>query len=216
MSQESTNIQFPKLPDKVVTVEIIGGGDADGLYLDTQTSPLVIQQVQSMYVLTQGGTIGCTMVGISVTNYQRLVHGEKLGPHQFGGQPHYYTIVDRLEDDNQLLLRAHYTAGRTESATKDDGSTPSLGWANTALRKFMHAQYEKLDANTNFAFWIAQDIREGAATAVERFVIEHGCNGASLDEKCKSIINKMPERYKVQAEYSIHDDLVIFRPKPLA
>jgi hypothetical protein len=205
----------PPKSTKPLCIEILGGGEEDGLHLDTRTQdPVVLQQVQTIYRLTGGGEVGHTMTGMSIANLGRLLNGEHLTPYQFGGQPHYYTIVERVEDDRELLLQVQYTAGRTTPPKKDDGSLPEPGWANKAIQKFIELKLGSLDKYAIIEFWIAQEIQNGVATAIDRSAIERGYREGPLEAKCETIIANIRANRNLDATYNIDDELIYFRPAP--
>jgi hypothetical protein len=205
-------LDVPPTPTKPVLIEIIGGGDADGLYIDSEKGGVEAELVNVFWWTTMGGREGGTMMGPSVTNLRKVITGETRDPMVFARQTNYFTIIDRLEEPNQILLRLHYTAGRHEWPKKDDGTTPPLGWVNTALRKFLHASYEKLKPNGNTVFWISRDLQTGCACTIEKFVIEQGYRGGTLDEKCQKIVETLSRSEKFDATYAVEDDVVVFRP----
>jgi hypothetical protein len=197
---------------KPVIVEVLGGGDSDGLFVDSRSKErAVAEQALNFYRMTAGGELGRSMVGMSAGNVLRLLRGERFSPEKMGGQPHFYTVVERIEEPNEMLLRLHYTAGRTKPVAQDDGSKP--GWVNTAIRRFVTAGYPDININHIIEFWIGQDLRNKAATTIEKLLFEENYRSGPLDERCKTLVCDVEGREKVKADYSIAEDVIHFTPK---
>jgi hypothetical protein len=101
---------------KRVIVEFLGG-DADGLYLDTKHEDREIAQyTEFLYVGTQNGTVGRGVRGLSMSLVIRVLKGDRTALNRQGLHAHEYRVVERIEEDNEILLRMKYK-GQIVSAT---------------------------------------------------------------------------------------------------
>ncbi len=194
-------------PPKHVMVEILGGGDCDGLYLDTYSGdPVIAEQALTMYRMSEGGVVGRSHMGIAVGNILKTMRGEEVDRSQPYGQIHFYTLVEKVDEPNTLLLRFHYTAG---CAFDHDGTKP--GWLNKAIRRFVEANYPDININRIIEFWIGMELRSRNATALERSLIEESYKTGPLEDRCKVIVARLAEKEKIEVEFLIDDELIYFR-----
>jgi hypothetical protein len=95
------------LPSKRVHIEIIGG-DADGLFLDSQsTNSQERELVEGMLYMTNNGEIGQGWRGVSLTNLREIqagISGRKSAPDFM----HEYRVVERIEEESEILIRMRY------------------------------------------------------------------------------------------------------------
>jgi hypothetical protein len=98
-------------PTKRINVEV-KGGDADGLFLATDDPDSAIADTALMvYQLTEGGTKGRAFAGMSIANNLRLRKGESLAPFQRGMQAHYYTVIEQIDEPNEMLIQLQHRGG---------------------------------------------------------------------------------------------------------
>jgi hypothetical protein len=202
--------------DKNVSIEIIGGGESDGLYLDGQDQDQATAElILTLYRLTEGGKIGSAIAGASIGELMgRLADGGKSSKLAKGGQPHFYQVIAREEDGNNLLLRFCHIAGRTEFEPDYDGTLPEPDWVNKALHKFVSLNIIELSKNRLMEYWIAQEILQKYAMAIDRSIIENHYRQGPLREKCEAVITNIRTDLKADADYKIAGELIYFMPRP--
>jgi hypothetical protein len=97
-------------PNKRFIVEV-KGGDADGLCVATDDAePSDAELAISIYRMTQGGELGKAFVGMSVANLARRIDGQNLEDRHYC-IPHYYTVVERLDEPDGLFVQIQHRAG---------------------------------------------------------------------------------------------------------
>jgi hypothetical protein len=74
----------------------------------------VSDDAERYYLFTNHGTVGhrfkvASEYGVETPTHEKL-KGEE--PHHF--QPHYYVVTERLEDGNEVWVRAVYQAGSSK------------------------------------------------------------------------------------------------------
>ena len=106
--------------DKRVYVEFLGG-DLDGLTIDSDSTDNSEQQLIEMaYTLTNGGQVGKSFHGYSVGAIQHLIRHGPEG--MFRKNPvtgsHQYTVAERLEERDEILLRMKYAVRPRKAKAK--------------------------------------------------------------------------------------------------
>lgn len=101
--------RMPALPEKRIVVEF-GGGDADGLILDSVTVDDAQRlMIRAVWRLTAGGEIGRAFRGISLEGFRRL--GRYADEDTAGrGDEHQYVVTSREETDERVRIAIRYAA----------------------------------------------------------------------------------------------------------
>lgn len=100
--------KYWNLPKRVI-VEVIGG-DADGLYLDSEDQDSALaEEAKSVYRMTEGGTVGRATAGLSMGRLIRLRSGDRSAAENHGGHAHYYCVSERIEEDSEILIRLQHS-----------------------------------------------------------------------------------------------------------
>jgi hypothetical protein len=210
---ERPKFEFPPVPTKPVVVDVIGGGDSDGLHFDTSSpDPGISQPATVVYTLT-AGEMGRSMYGVSLHNNMRMARGEQVLPEDRSRQGSYYTVVKREDKDEVLRLIVQFTAGRNTWLKDEDGLKP--GWVNTAIRRFIEAKFEGVQLDRMIMFWLCEDLRNSVGTAVEKSLIESTFGDGPLEAKCEKISQRVSKRLeKFDVIFVIGEEVIFFRPKP--
>lgn len=119
--------RMPALPEKRVVVEF-GGGDADGLILDSVTADDAQRlMIRAVWRLTAGGEIGRAFRGISLDGFRRLGRQavEAAGRSADG---YHYVVTSRDETNDRVRIAVRYAAvaavTRPGPAEADIGEIP--------------------------------------------------------------------------------------------
>jgi hypothetical protein len=100
---------------KRILIEI-SGGDADGRTFDSaSTDPIEKQMVQSLLHMTRNGTEGKAFHGLSISACEAMSRGKlaiKNTKASSDGSTHKYTVLERHEDDDGILIRIGYSVNR--------------------------------------------------------------------------------------------------------
>lgn len=100
---------------KRILIEI-SGGDADGRTFDSaSTDPVERQMVEQLLWLTGNGTEGKAFHGLSISASEELSRGNltmKDMKRSSDGSTHKYTVLERHEDDDGILIRVGYSVNR--------------------------------------------------------------------------------------------------------
>jgi hypothetical protein len=204
-----------KLPTKRVVIEFVGGGDADGIVLDSALGNSASdQQSLIIYQMSLGGKPGYSCAGASAGNIRRMLKGENLDMSKMGGQSHYSTVVERQETDDALYLKVQYTAGLGTFAKGDDPTLLVPNWVNTAIWRFIDKKFPQIDLNEIISFWIGRDVQSDRCCTVERKAIEEHYEGGTIEAKCDAIADAIQARDKVATDFDIADDVIRFRKRP--
>lgn len=103
------------MSNKRILIEI-SGGDADGRTFDSaSTDPVEKQMVQSLLWMTSKGTEGKAFHGLSISANEALSRGAlnfKDVKASSDGSTHKYTVFERHEDDDGILIRIGYSVNK--------------------------------------------------------------------------------------------------------
>ena len=93
------------------TVIEISGGDADGRAYDSASAdPIEKQMVESLLHMTRNGVEGKAFHGFSIAYIEAQARGEPYGTLKPAANgTHKYTVRERYEDDDGVLVRLQYS-----------------------------------------------------------------------------------------------------------
>jgi hypothetical protein len=98
------------MSEKRYLIEVIGG-DADGRTFDSQSPDATERKmVECLVFMTHDGKVGSAFHGVSMGMEEALWHGKK-GIHDWKPTTgtHKYTVVERIEEGNEVLIRLQYS-----------------------------------------------------------------------------------------------------------
>ena len=101
--------------EKRVYIEFINA-DVDGLQLDSDSGPSAVRHfVKMIYVTTGGGEIGKSINSIPLFRIVDLLERKPMSE-KYTELNHVYTIVERLEEGNEILLRLRHSVKLLDSS----------------------------------------------------------------------------------------------------
>jgi hypothetical protein len=93
-----------------ILIEFIGG-DWDGKTLDSQSADDTERQaIDCCLYMTDNGTVGKAFHGGSISMLYSLMKGRQMPERK--SEPkgmHKYTVFERLDEDNEVLIRIRYS-----------------------------------------------------------------------------------------------------------
>ncbi len=94
-----------------IILEFIGGGDWDGKTLDSHSENCVeARMAQEYYEFSKQGEVGCSFHGVSMGKVEEIWRGGKMStPMMQPKMSHKYTVVERIAEGNEVLVRIQYS-----------------------------------------------------------------------------------------------------------
>jgi hypothetical protein len=112
--------------NKRVYVEFVNA-DVDGLQLDSDSGPATVRLlVKMIYVTTGEGEVGKSINSIPFSRILDLLDHKQI-PETYTDTNHVYTIVERLEEGNEVLLRLRHSVKPPETKLTENPTTPEIG-----------------------------------------------------------------------------------------